>query len=144
MCTRKNVQGAMYSFTGFLFVYLLGGITLVPLILAVIFLHAFLTLPTTTTTRPPNSNSNSNSNPGASNGLKRAGDDGVNLKSGSDVLADQFTRKHESDVAAGYFAVCREYVPAGVNGSMGKSNPNLIFCFIYTYVTFTNFGPQKC
>ena len=80
-----------------------------PLILAVIFLHAFLTLPTS-----PDSTSNTS----GPNGVKRAGDDGVNLKSGADVLAEQFTRKHESDVAAGYFAVCREYVPAGVNGCM--------------------------
>lgn len=31
-------------------------------------------------------------------------------------LAEKFQRSHEADVAAGYFAVCREYVPGGING----------------------------
>lgn len=100
----------MGSFTGFLFVYVLGGITFIPLILVVIFLHAFLTLPT-------KSESSTSTSREASE-IRRAHDDEANLKSGADVLAEQFTRRHESDVAAGYFAVCREYVPGGVNGSM--------------------------
>jgi hypothetical protein len=100
----------MGSLTGFLFVYVLGGITFVPLILAVILLHAFFALPV--------KSKSSTSTTSDSNSLKRAHDDEINLKSGADVLAEQFIRKHESDVAAGYFAVCREYVPGGVNGSM--------------------------
>ena len=34
------------------------------------------------------------------------------------ALGDKFKTRnpHEADVAAGYFAVCREYVPGGVNG----------------------------
>lgn len=100
----------MGSFTAFLLVYVLGGITFVPLVLAVIFLHAFFTLPT--------KSRSSTSTTSETGSIKRAHDDGTNLKSGADVLAEQFTRKHESDVAAGYFAVCREYIPGGVNGSM--------------------------
>ncbi len=100
----------MGSSIGFLFVYVLGGITFVPLILAVSLLHAFFTLPV--------KSESSTSTTSDSGSIKRAHDDEVNLKSGADVLAEQFTRKHEADVAAGYFAVCREYVPGGVNGSM--------------------------
>jgi hypothetical protein len=100
----------MDSITGFLFVYMLGGITFVPLIIAVIFLHAFFALPV--------HDESSNTNTAASSSIRHRDDDGTNLKTGTDVLAEQFTRKHESDVAAGYFAVCREYVPGGVNGSM--------------------------
>jgi hypothetical protein len=102
----------MGSFTGFLFAYVLGGLTFIPLVLAVVFLHAFFTLPiksesSTSNTREPGD-------------IRRAHDDEASLKSGADVLAEQFTRKHETDVAAGYFAVCREYVPGGVNGSMAS------------------------
>lgn len=50
------------------------------------------------------------------NEIHRSTDDQYSLKSGTDELAEQFHRTHESDVAAGYFAVCREYVPGGVNG----------------------------
>lgn len=38
------------------------------------------------------------------------------FKTGTDDLEEKFHRKHDSDVAAGYYAVCREYVPGGVNG----------------------------
>jgi hypothetical protein len=107
----------MGTVTFFLFVYVFGGITFVPLVLAVIFLHALLTLPAV-------NNESSSLIPTADHdhdSIKSATDDGLNLKSGADILAEQFTRKHESDVAAGYFAVCREYVPGGVNGSMAFS-----------------------
>lgn len=104
----------MESFTGFLLVYVLGGITFIPLVFAVIFLHAYFTLPF--------QSESSTSTTSQASTLKRAHDDEAVLKSGADVLAEQFTRKHESDVAAGYFAVCREYVPGGVNGSMASFN----------------------
>ncbi|KAE8148540.1 hypothetical protein BDV25DRAFT_158113 [Aspergillus avenaceus] len=91
----------------FLFVYFLGGITFLPLVLSVVLLHAYLTLPT-----PPTEPS---CEP-ARDPLRRPGDDQYSLKSGTDELAEKFHRTHESDVAAGYFAVCREYVPGGVNG----------------------------
>ena len=100
----------MESFARFLLVYILGGITFIPLVIAVIFLHAYFTL-------PARSGSSTSATSQASD-LKRAYDDEAVFKSGADVLAEQFTRRHESDVAAGYFAVCREYVPGGVNGSM--------------------------
>lgn len=116
----------MGSLTGFLFVYLLGGVTFVPLILCVILVHAFVTLPVKTAASST-SIAAAAAEPGSS--LKRANDDGLNLRSGADVLAEQFTRKHESDVAAGYFAVCREYVPGGVNGSMEV----FFFFFFWTF-----------
>lgn len=43
-------------------------------------------------------------------------DDESNPKSEPDELDEKFSRTHESDVAAGYFVVLREYVPGGVNG----------------------------
>ncbi|KAB8068411.1 hypothetical protein BDV29DRAFT_184548 [Aspergillus leporis] len=98
----------MGSLGSFLFVYFLGGLTFIPLVLSLVILHAYLTLssppPVKRTCEPAN------------DPLRRPDDDQYSLKSGTDELADKFHRTHESDVAAGYFAVCREYVPGGVNG----------------------------
>ncbi|KUL85314.1 hypothetical protein ZTR_07983 [Talaromyces verruculosus] len=132
----------MGSFTGYVVIYILGGVTFIPLIVALLFLHAYLTL------KPPvnqdeslsstvvsnqrrgntsdnngNGNSINNNDENKSHArrlslLSRPNDDQFSLKSGTDVLAEKFHQRvhHETDVAAGYFAVCREYVPGGVNG----------------------------
>ena len=94
----------------FILTYLLGGLTLLPVILAIILLHAYLTLPP----RHPASISSDT----AFDNLRDGKDDGRNLKSRASIadIAEKFQRAHEPDVAAGYFAVCREYVPGGVNG----------------------------
>lgn len=96
------------SFKAFVYIYIFGGITFIPLVLVLILLYAHYTLPyhvEPATTQPSDSDY-----------LVKEGDEKVVLKSGTDDLAEKFHRKHESDVAAGYFAVCREYVPGGVNG----------------------------
>ncbi|KAJ6117593.1 hypothetical protein N7512_007318 [Penicillium capsulatum] len=97
----------MGSLGSFLVVYVLGGLTFVPLVLSLILLHAYLTLPD-----PPSQQACEQSPDPA----RRSADDDYSLKSGTDQLAEKFLRTHESDVAAGYFAICREYVPGGVNG----------------------------
>lgn len=99
----------MGSFGSFLFVYFLGGLTFIPLVLSLVFLSIYLTLPHI----PPPSQQACEQ---ARDPLRRDTDDQESLKSGTDALAEEFHRTHESDVAAGYFAVCREYVPGGVNG----------------------------
>lgn len=98
----------MGSLASFLFVYALGGITFIPLILSLFILYAYLTLPSA----PQSEHSNAK----APDFVRQPTDDEFSLKSGTDQLAENFHRTHESDVAAGYFAVCREYVPGGVNG----------------------------
>jgi hypothetical protein len=98
----------MGSFVGFLIVYILGGITFIPLIFSLLLFHAYLTLPS-----PSQSTESDEANV---DNIQRPTDDQFSLKTGTDVLAEKFQRAHESDVAAGYFAVCREYVPGGVNG----------------------------
>ena len=97
----------MGSFVTFVTIYVLGGLTFLPLILCLLLLHAYLTFPK----RLPSSSS-------VSDDLRDPSDDGQNIKSDSGIskLAKQFQRGHEPDVAAGYFAVCREYVPGGING----------------------------
>ena len=98
----------MGSIAWFLFVYLLGGVTFLPLLLGLVLFHAYRTFPTKSDSQRLPADDPAE--------LKRADDDDVILKTETDTLAEQFYRKHESDVAAGYFAVCREYVPGGVNG----------------------------
>ena len=94
----------------FIAVYLLGGLTFLPGLLLFILLHAYFVFPT--------SNSISISEKAATHPLRDNQDDGQNIqsRSGASGLAEKFHRRHESDVAAGYFAVCREYVPGGING----------------------------
>lgn len=92
----------------FLFVYVLGGLTFIPLLIVLFLVHAYYTLPPA-----KDENAVPNDDPAQ---LLRPDDDKVAFKTATDDLAEQFHRKHDSDVAAGYFAVCREYVPGGVNG----------------------------
>lgn len=98
----------MGSLASFFFVYALGGLTFIPLALSSIILYAYLTLPSAP--QPPQSCER------VPDLVRQPTDDDFSLKSGTDQLAEKFHRTHESDVAAGYFAVCREYVPGGVNG----------------------------
>ncbi|KAJ6115060.1 hypothetical protein N7486_000838 [Penicillium sp. IBT 16267x] len=98
----------MGSLGSFLVVYVLGGLTFIPLVLSLALLFAYLALPDA----PPSQQTSAQ----ASNVVRRSADDEYSLKSGTDQLAEEFHRTHDSDVAAGYFAVCREYVPGGVNG----------------------------
>ncbi|KAI2725771.1 hypothetical protein DTO006G1_2285 [Penicillium roqueforti] len=98
----------MGSLASFLFVYALGGITFIPLVLSLFLLYAYLTLPPAP--QPPQPCEK------APDPVRQPTDDDFSLMSGTDQLAEKFHRTHESDVAAGYFAVCREYVPGGVNG----------------------------
>ncbi|KAL8975206.1 MAG: hypothetical protein Q9197_000557 [Variospora fuerteventurae] len=91
-------------------VYVLGGLTFVPCLVALVLVHAYLTFPTVL--EAPSSLED------GSDSLSDEKDDGRHLKSAAARLSlgEKFHRGHEPDVAAGYFAVCREYVPGGVNG----------------------------
>ncbi len=98
----------MGTVTAFFIIYILGGLTLIPLIISVALLHAYFTFPRRATDPPSEITSG--------NLLQRDGDDENALRSGTAALADKFQRGRDPDVAAGYFAVCREFVPGGVNG----------------------------
>ena len=91
-------------------VYLLGGLTFLPFLFVLLFFHAYFTFPIRYEERhQPDQDLDS---------LRDTQDDKRNLKSRTSAanIAEKFHRKHEPDVAAGYFAVCREYVPGGING----------------------------
>ena len=99
----------MGSYITLLLAYIVGGLTFLPLLLCAIVLHAYLTFPEHPSSHPQQSHHDP---------LRDSNDDGQNLKSEQALaeLAAKFRGGHEPDVAAGYFAVCREYVPGGVNG----------------------------
>lgn len=98
----------MGTFSIFLSIYLVGGLTFLPLLLCLIFLHAYLTFPAPSSSSSPHSD--------ASGSISHPGDDQSSLKSGPNAIPEKFLRGREPDVAAQWFIVCREYVPGGVNG----------------------------
>lgn len=77
--------------------YLIGGITLVPFLLLLLFCHAKWMLPRK-----------------RSNGEARKAS-AVALKAEPGLYEKLRQGPQDTDGAAGYFAVCREYVPGGVN-----------------------------
>ena len=81
---------------------------MLPAILCLVLLYAYLTL--------SQQASNTSSTTTASDSISRPDDDHQSIKSGPAAEAEKFQRGHEPDVAEGYFAVCREYVPGGQNG----------------------------
>lgn len=103
----------------FLWGYLIGGLTLLPAV------AVFAWYWTTTQTEPkpleeppnhlaeqePRRKSNGSVKEGKDEYLKSLGV-GLDEK----ILDSLKGKAHEADVFAGYFAVCREYVPGGVNG----------------------------
>ncbi|MCJ1288122.1 DNA polymerase zeta [Xylographa opegraphella] len=98
----------MVSSIVFILIYLSGGLTFLPIVLGVIVLHGYLTFPLRQSELASPSIS--------TDPIRRDNDDDNVIKSGPAAIAQQFQRGHEPDVAEGYFAVCREYVPGGVNG----------------------------
>jgi hypothetical protein len=105
------------SFSGFLVVYLLGGLTFIPLVLSIAFLHAYITLPKRDTgDRDVPHRVDKDDLAGVKSkdlGTAALALDDIALESLPEELK---TRTHVPDVAAGYFAVCRDYVPGGING----------------------------
>lgn len=104
------------GWTLFLFAYLLGGLTLLPLLIVVVLVHAHLTF--------PYRHDDGSSSPSATDDLIQLGDDLEPLKAAQKDDARIKAVHSESDVAAGYFAVCREYTPMGINAKpIERSTP---------------------
>lgn len=91
------------SFSTFLVVYVAGGLTFIPLvvILALVFSYYALSAPAQGGTRENRVKSEEGPASPAQEGK-------------SDEKSK--TPQNEPDVTAAYFAVCREYVPGGING----------------------------
>jgi len=100
----------MGGLTGILIVYILGGITFLPLIIVVIFLHGYFTFPTRESTAYGDDETST---------IIRPGDDTDAINHAQKTLGEKFQLRnnHEAEVAAGYFAVTREYTPGGINAA---------------------------
>ncbi|KAK3311467.1 uncharacterized protein B0T15DRAFT_427698 [Chaetomium strumarium] len=105
------------GWTVFLLTYVLGGITFLPLLVIVIFAHAYFTLPYRKDADAPQASASDDD-------LVQPGDDLEPLKTAQkDGPKGRFAHR-EPDVAAGYFAVCREYTPMGINAKpIERSTP---------------------
>ncbi|KAI1276280.1 hypothetical protein F5Y07DRAFT_366983 [Xylaria sp. FL0933] len=105
----------MGSWTAFLLTYLLGGVTFIPLVIAAVLLHAHLTFPV--------HDGFSSTQASDADSIVQPGDDTSDLESAQKEESRQKLLA-DSDVAAGYFAVCREYTPMGINAKpIERSTP---------------------
>lgn len=98
----------MTSYLTLVQVYIAGGLTFIPLVLLAIFVHGYLTFPYVETKETDSRY--------ARDDLRDAADDNKNIISGASSIAENLRKDRDKDVAEGYYAVCREYVPGGVNG----------------------------
>lgn len=114
----------MGSWTAFLLTYLLGGLTFIPLLIVAVLAHAHRTFPYRDDVDPdPNAE-------GGDHSIVQPGDDIAALdKAKSDHRKTENARDRprsaqENETAAAYFAVCREYVPMGINAKpIERSTP---------------------
>ncbi|KAL3420171.1 PH domain-containing protein [Phlyctema vagabunda] len=108
----------MSNVTEFLFIYLLGGLTFLPLLIIVILSHAYLTFPVRKDASPEEEEKK------ARDSIVLPEDNLDALQSAQSTLAEKFQARasHEAGAAEGWFAVCREYVPGGVNGKPPERN----------------------
>lgn len=90
------------SFRTLFYVYIAGGLTFLPFLLLAVLAFAYFTLPKS---NKPLASRISEEEQVRS---RRASEDGFAEKSS--------VPQNEPEVAAAYFAVCREYVPGGING----------------------------
>nr|QIA15777.1 hypothetical protein [Venturia carpophila]QIA15781.1 hypothetical protein [Venturia carpophila] len=100
----------MVTFTAFLTIYLVGGLTFIPLVLCLVLAHAYYTFPIRDAQSPSRDEAEKLQLHTAE--LRRT----VSEKDLALLPPGTRSSSQERDVAAGYFAVCREFVPGGVNG----------------------------
>lgn len=99
----------MGALLAFLFIYVLGGLTFIPLLIAAILVHAYLTFPI---------HNNTTDRDGRAESIVQPGDDVDAIKRAQQTLGEKHQPRdgHESEVFAGWFAVSREYTERGLNG----------------------------
>jgi hypothetical protein len=101
----------------FLWGYLIGGLTLLPAVAILGWFWATAKVEDGALA-PPQTCDTSIQRGQSSGPVHGKGEDGTSLGIGLDeeILKKLKRRTDEPDTFAGYFAVCREYVPGGVNG----------------------------
>ncbi|KAG9230086.1 hypothetical protein BJ875DRAFT_445352 [Amylocarpus encephaloides] len=109
--SSDNLLDAMMgSLVGFLVIYIIGGVTLIPLLITGLLVHAYFTFPIY--------NQDAAAREADPSSITRPGDDIDAIENARKTLGEKILARegHELDVAAGYFAVCREYIPGGTGG----------------------------
>ena len=98
-----------------LLIYVLGGITFLPLVVIAVLVHAYLTFPVREDTVFRDDEANA---------IVQPGDDVDAIKRAGTTLGEKFQPRsgHEADVAAAYFSVSREYTPNGINAKPPERN----------------------
>jgi hypothetical protein len=101
----------------FIWGYLIGGLTLLPAILVAAWFYGTTAVDQEILGATSSDDATTLEERTKSNGSTKD-EDNAHLGVGLDdeILEKLKGRTHEPDVCAGYFAVCREYVPGGVNG----------------------------
>ncbi len=104
----------------FIWGYIIGGLTLIPSALALLWFLGTKPvgndgLDTSSADKNGESSKQRTKSDGSIN-LKGEGNDHPGLGLDDDMLEKLKGRTHVPDAFAGYFAVCREFVPGGVNG----------------------------
>lgn len=100
----------MVTFTAFLTIYLVGGLTFIPIVVLLLLAHAYYTFPIRDVQTLPENEADKLHVQTAE--LRRT----ISEKDLASLPPGTRSSSQERDVAAGYFAVCREFVPGGVNG----------------------------
>ncbi|OHE95823.1 hypothetical protein CORC01_08820 [Colletotrichum orchidophilum] len=120
----------MGGWTGFLITYLLGGLTFLPLVILTVLAHAYFTLPYRQDVDTSRDASVDVAAAGGPDSIVQPGDDLTALEAVKATAKDDATAAatkrsaQDNDVAAGYFAVCREYTPMGINAKpIERSTP---------------------
>jgi hypothetical protein len=107
------------GWTAFWLAYLLGGITFLPLVVISVLLHAYFVFPYREDVNKPEISDEDD--------IVQPDDDVTALKAVKAAAQKDTTKTrahHDHDVAAGYFAVCREYTPMGINAKpIERSTP---------------------
>lgn len=108
----------MAGWAALLAAYLIGGVTFIPLTICAVLIHGFLTLPYRNDLHIVEHGEHTSKVPPSL--------DTTTLETAKDTTEDQIKKRlnADTDVAAGYFAVCREYTPMGINAKpMERSTP---------------------
>ncbi|TFB03283.1 putative PH domain-containing protein [Trichoderma ghanense] len=108
----------MASWTTILVAYLIGGVTFIPLMVASVFLYGYYNLPYRRALGFEDDHDDG--------GIVRPGDDTTALDEARRARNNSDSKRTNADVdvAAGYFAVCREYTPMGINAKpVERSTP---------------------
>lgn len=108
----------MGTWSSLLLAYLLGGLTFIPLVIISVLAHAYYTFPYRDDLEP----SAKTQEQDAKDGIVQPGDDTSALEAVK--KDDAKAQRQDPGVAAGYFAVCRDYTPMGINAKpIERSTP---------------------